>query len=389
MIFTLSTEFLTEHDALATAQEIAQQPLTWYKTKTQFDENLERYRRIVDKYLSDPSATIVFSGAGSSEFIGNALVSNIKTISKATIASIATTDILTDVSGCLKKESPTLMVSFGRSGSSPESVGAFLEVQNYCDQIEHIFITCNHQGKLAELAKSNSNVTSIELTPETHDVGFAMTSSFSNMYLMAALLFVPGLDEMDLDEVYQAAKNFLSYLYTPIKKMVEDYDFQRIVYLGSGPLKAIAQESALKILELTQGEIPSLFDTFLGFRHGPKSFLDHETLTVMYLSNQPHTRQYEIDLLKEMSIETHNGKILVIDTLVDDEVASLANEVIIYQNMNTMPMALVVLPYLMVGQTLGLLKSLHMGKTPDNPDPTGSVNRVVKGVTLYVKGETL
>ena len=30
-----------------------------------------------------------------------------------------------------------------------------------------------------------------------------------------------------------------------------------------------------------------------------------------------------------------------------------------------------------------VMKSLSMGITPDNPCPTGEVNRVVKGVTLY------
>ena len=34
-------------------------------------------------------------------------------------------------------------------------------------------------------------------------------------------------------------------------------------------------------------------------------------------------------------------------------------------------------------QTLAVLKSLELNITPDNPCPTGEVNRVVKGVTLY------
>ena len=33
--------------------------------------------------------------------------------------------------------------------------------------------------------------------------------------------------------------------------------------------------------------------------------------------------------------------------------------------------------------TLAVMKSLSMGITPDNPCPTGEVNRVVKGVILY------
>lgn len=39
--------------------------------------------------------------------------------------------------------------------------------------------------------------------------------------------------------------------------------------------------------------------------------------------------------------------------------------------------------YLVFGQILALKKSLNLGLTPDNPCPTGEVNRVVKGVTIH------
>src|SRR5690606_22398523 len=142
MIFSMSDDYLLTHHATLTAKEIVQQPSTWLKTQQQFEANKDQYISLVQKYSSNPKATIVFAGAGSSEFVGNALVWSIQSKSKATIRSIATTDLLTDVSLCLKKDSPTLMVSFGRSGNSPESVGAFLEVQHYCDEVEHLFITC-------------------------------------------------------------------------------------------------------------------------------------------------------------------------------------------------------------------------------------------------------
>ena len=41
------------------------------------------------------------------------------------------------------------------------------------------------------------------------------------------------------------------------------------------------------------------------------------------------------------------------------------------------------LDYILFAQTLAVLKSLSLDITPDNPCPTGEVNRVVKGVTLY------
>ena len=40
-------------------------------------------------------------------------------------------------------------------------------------------------------------------------------------------------------------------------------------------------------------------------------------------------------------------------------------------------------PYLLFAQMLAMETSLAHGLTPDNPFPTGEVNRVVKGVTIY------
>ena len=34
-------------------------------------------------------------------------------------------------------------------------------------------------------------------------------------------------------------------------------------------------------------------------------------------------------------------------------------------------------------QAFGLLQSLELGLTPDRPDPAGTVNRVVQGVTIH------
>lgn len=384
MIFNRSFEYLKEKKAWATAREIAQQPSTWKKTFQQIQEDQEA-KELVSRYVHNPQATIVFTGAGSSEFVGNALVPLLRTRIAANVASIATTDLLTDVSISLEENAPTLLVSFGRSGNSPESVGAVKVAQTHCKQIDHLFITCNAKGTLASMRQTMDNVTSVLLTKETHDESFAMTSSFSNMFLAAALLFVPDLLATSIDPLCEEVEHFLASTYRTIEKVVNHFEFDRIVYLGSGHLKGIAQESALKILELTAGKVASLYDTFLGFRHGPKSFLTPTTLTVMYLSPQPQVRRYELDLLREMSAQSDIGKILLVDTMQDDTVTSMANDLMVYPALYKSHLAYTALSSIVIAQTIGLFKSLFEGKTPDNPFPSGSVNRVVQGVTLYLK----
>jgi tagatose-6-phosphate ketose/aldose isomerase len=73
-----------------------------------------------------------------------------------------------------------------------------------------------------------------------------------------------------------------------------------VVYLGSGPLEALAKEAALKILELTGGEVLSVANSALGFRHGPKAMVNRETLVLMFRSSDPLARRYEGDLLEEL-----------------------------------------------------------------------------------------
>ena len=167
------------------------------------------------------------------------------------------------------------------------------------------------------------------------------------------------------------------------QKIVDEYEFQRIVYLGSNTLKGTSQESALKMLELTAGRVVTMYDTPMGFRHGPKSIVDDTTLTVVYLSDDPYTRQYEMDLVKEMSGQRKGNKIVVVMSSQDDAAAALADYSVVYGLDGENENILLGLDYILFAQTLAVLKSLSLGITPDNPCPTGEVNRVVQGVTLY------
>ncbi|MGZ7186146.1 SIS domain-containing protein, partial [Streptococcus pyogenes] len=55
-----------------------------------------------------------------------------------------------------------------------------------------------------------------------------------------------------------------------------------------------------KILELTAGKIATMYESPLGFRHGPKSFINNKTLVILFASNDAYTRQYDVDLLNEV-----------------------------------------------------------------------------------------
>lgn len=385
-IFNITESQMQDSKSYFTLNEIYQQPKTWLKTLTQIENNKNSIQEFINKVIKNEDFDVILTGAGTSEFVGNTLYSELNKVLDYKVKSYATTDLVATPENYLSKTKPTLLISFGRSGNSPESIGAVEVANEVCSNLYHLFVTCNNEGQLSKMAEKLDNCYAINLTQETHDQAFAMTSSFSNMYLATYLCF--NLDKLSeksdiISAVCSSTQNFLDKGFEVAQKIVDEYDFKRIVYLGSNTLKGISQESSLKVLELTAGNTVALFDTPLGFRHGPKSIIDDSTILVVYVSNDEYTYKYELDFIKEISSQRKNNKLAVITDKPSNELSELADYVFAYDikaNPNNIELGLA---YVTFAQVLAVFKSLSLNITPDNPCPTGEVNRVVEGVTLY------
>lgn len=385
-IFNIDEREINRTYSNFTLNEIYQQPNTWLKTLKQITENKKSIKEFINKVIKYDDFDVIFTGAGTSEFVGNALYSYLNKELNYKVKSYGTTDIVATPEAYISKDKPTLLISFGRSGNSPESIGAVEAASVVSNNLYNLFITCNKNGSLSKMAEELNNSYAINLTDETHDQSFAMTSSFTNMYLAAYLCF--NLDKLDeksnvIKDIALSTQDFLDKGFETATKIINEYDFSRIVYLGSDVLKGVSQESSLKMLELTAGKTVSIFDTPLGFRHGPKSIIDDSTLTVIYVSDNEYTYKYEFDLIKEISTQRKNNKLVVITNNHYEDLAPLADYIYSYNCTYNLNNAELGLAYITFAQTLSVLKSLSMGLTPDNPCPSGEVNRVVKGVTLY------
>ena len=385
-IFNITEEEMNQTSSTNTLNEIYQQPKTWKKTLSQIKESKDSIKAFIDQVIKCDDFDVILTGAGTSEFIGNSLYPYLNKELNYKVKSYGTTDIVASPENYLSKDKPTLLISFGRSGNSPESIGAVQAASAVCKKLYNLFITCNKNGALSKMADELDNCYAINLTDETHDQSFAMTSSFSNMYLAAYLCF--NLDKLSekttvINDICSSVEKFLNSGYYVAKRIVDEYNFERIVYLGSNTLKGISQESSLKMLELTAGKTVAVFDTPLGFRHGPKSIINESTLTVVYVSDDKHTYKYELDLIKEISNQRKNNELVIVSNNPSDELAFLADYIIPYNIKSNINNAELGLAYITFAQTLSVLKSLSIGLTPDNPCPSGEVNRVVKGVTLY------
>src|SRR3974377_2469760 len=110
--------------ALATASEIAQQPAMLRKTHAALVDRKDEVERFVGPLLDRAATRVIMTGAGPSAFIGECLAPYLGACLPCRVEAIPTTDLVCAPSLYFEAETPTLLVSFARSGDSPESVAA-------------------------------------------------------------------------------------------------------------------------------------------------------------------------------------------------------------------------------------------------------------------------
>jgi tagatose-6-phosphate ketose/aldose isomerase len=380
----LDTEELKQIGAYYTATEIAGQPSLWRKTFEKFKKELQEIKRFVKRVSSNEKLNIILAGAGTSAFIGDALAPIFAKHTKHFTKAVPTTDIVTHPEYYFNENSPVLMISFARSGDSPESVKAVELANKICDKIHHLIITCNPDGNLARMAESSANDFTFLLPPEANDKSLAMTGSFTSMTLvglMFAFLDKFELVEKNMETLIKYGERILN-AYTNDLQNVALIDFDRAVFLGSGFFGGVARESHLKLQELTDGKIICKFDSFLGFRHGPKAVMNERALISFIFSNDEYAQKYERDLVN--SIVT--GKSAAYKMGVSENEIKNVNldlNIILNGNGEKIPQEFLLPVSVLPAQILGFYKSIDFGLSPDNPSVSGLISRVVEGVKLY------
>lgn len=355
-----------------TAQEIAQQPEVWRQLPACWNAVPAAQRQRIAAVLADPKASVFLTGAGTSAYAGELVADTVNAACQAQVRAVATTTLLSHPALFVDTAAPLLVVSFARSGNSPESQAIVEMVRQLAPAAVFLNITCNAEGLLARAGAGRDDTINVVLPAASCDRGFAMTSSFTSMLLTALALLAPDT----LQESAARAQQLAALAERWIGELAEDWHFwgqhrvNRIVYLGSGPLEALAREAALKVLELSGGRILALSNSPLGFRHGPKSVVDPHTMVVMFRSQDEHVRRYDEDLLDELRRDKIAGSLLAID---GRELGAPAG----------LPDAWLAAAYVVFAQVLALHQSVRLGLTPDNPFPDGTVNRVVQGVVIH------
>lgn len=385
-MFRLPKEELERLGAHITTAEIYQQPGLWKKAYELYRNSLSAITDFLGKIAEKhPVVEVIFTGAGTSDFVGQSISNYLNRVNdskKIRFSAIGTVELVANPYDYLQADVPTILVSFARSGNSPESLAAVEVAKQVVTDLYQINITCAPEGKLA-LASEGDERTLLLLQPAgSNDKGFAMTGSYSCMALTALLVFSPadqdqkaawvetiarlGQDVLDREDAVQA---------------LVDLDFERVIYLGSGGFYGVAHEAQLKILELTAGKVATMYESPLGFRHGPKSFIDEKTVVILFSSNDAYTKKYDIDLLNEVAGDEIAAATLALTSTPIE--GTQASTFVLAEGASDLPDVFLTFPYIIFGQTFSVMAALKCKNLPDTPSPTGTVNRVVQGVTIY------
>lgn len=385
-MFHLPTEELERLGAAITAPEIYQQPGLWEEAYGLYLEKRDAIQAFLtgirDKH---EHVHVIFTGAGTSDFVGQSIANYLNQVSdlKATrFSTVGSVELVCRPQDYLQEDIATILVSFARSGNSPESLAAIENAKKLVKDLYQVTITCAPDGKLA-LAAAGDETNLLLLQPAgSNDKGFAMTGSYTCMGLTALLTFSPAAEEDKkawIETIVRLGQDVLDRE-DYVQELV-DLDFERVIYLGAGGFYGVAHEAQLKILELTAGQVATMYESPLGFRHGPKSLINDNTIVIEFTSNDAYTKQYDVDLLNEVYGDGIARRIVALSST---EIAGTeAPTFVLAPGGESLPDVFLTFPYILFGQTFALMAALKCKNLPDTPSPTGTVNRVVQGVTIY------
>ena len=367
-----------------TLREIAQQPLTWLETTEGMPDRLGAiHAALAGVSGNGHSGTIVFTGSGSSLYAGECLATALQARLRIPVHAVPAGEILTHPDGWLPPQGPCLIVSFARSGNSPESCGVLDSLRDTDRQ--HLVITCNRHGKLATSYRDDPRVTTVVLNDKTCDRSLVMTSSFTNMVLAGQVLGLaadPDAYRSRGTTLARLGAELLLRFADPIARVART-DYRSAVYLGSGGRYGSARESALKMLEMTAGQVKTFPETYLGLRHGPMAAVDEGALIVCFLASDPLVRAYEADLVRELDRKKLGGRKVLVGHRVPSDLVGPDDLVVDLPGLEAIGDDAVPVLDVLVGQLLAFFRCLSIGLRPDLPSDDGVISRVVESFAIH------
>ncbi len=377
-----------ERGLLYTPAEIAQQPKTWQMTLSIFEQHQAQITAFLDavgvRNSLENRPAVMLIGAGTSDYVARALEFLLRQKWGCEVSAVASTDLLPNMEECIVPGRKYLWISFSRSGDSPEGVAVLEQAIERYPSISHLIVTCHAKARMAALCEGVDRTCVVVLDDAVNDRSLAMTSSFTNMIIMGhCLANAWSITEYKplLEQLVHAGSYLLSWA-APHAKELAARRFARICFVGGGSLASVAKESALKVLEMTAGQVKTMSETVLGLRHGPMAALDKETLFICFVSGDKRRAQYARDLLREIGEKQVVAERIAVGPAFEEKDFAADCDLYLPLNIDVDDSYRPALDVIF-GQLLGLYCSVEHQLKPDSPSEGGVINRVVQKFCIY------
>lgn len=372
-----------------TLREIRQQPATWRETGRQMAEAAPGLAAFLEESgVLGGRGALVLTGSGSSLYVGACVGPALQATLGIPVHVLAAGDLLTHPRQILPPDRPCAIVSFGRSGNSPESAALVDQLLAREPDCRHLLVTCCREGALATRYAGERRVRSVVLADRTCDRSLVMTSSFTNMVVAAMVLGMlrdVGRYEAVVEALGTAGEALLAHEAGPLAA-VAGRSYRTGLSLGAGCRFGAAREGSLKFTEMSDGRAPSFAETYLGLRHGPMSAARDEALVVCFLSSGLPARAYEADLIGEINRKGLGARKVLVGGRVPAHLAREGDVVIECPEMGALGDERVAVLDVLVAQVLAFFHCLHLGLRPDEPSAAGVIQRVVGPFPIHEHG---
>ncbi|MEG2798791.1 MAG: SIS domain-containing protein, partial [Erysipelotrichaceae bacterium] len=183
----LEEEILKEKGGYYAATEIERQPDLWKEVVEDVEKNKEKIEQFFSQF--DLSKTkIILSGAGSSALAASVVQNTLKKKCHLDVEVVPSTQIILQPEYYFNIDKTVLFVSYGSSGSTPESVEAIRLAQAMCKDYYQMFVICASNGIIPTQYK-NDHTLYIPLPSNTKAHSFAATAEFTCLILQTLAIF--------------------------------------------------------------------------------------------------------------------------------------------------------------------------------------------------------
>lgn len=306
-------------------------------------------------------AEVIFTGCGSTYYLSLAAAAIFQAITGIRARALPASELFLFPRFSVTKDGPILLVAVSRSGETTETLQAVRAFKKGYG-VDILAITCYENSSLV-VECPNSLV-----AKEAKEASIVQTRSFSSMLLIAQFCagIAAGRDDYcsQLRTLPAHGERVIGEQHSLIKELGENEEFDKFVFLGSGPNYGLACEAMLKMKEMSLYSSEAFH--FLEFRHGPKSTVNEKTLVVGLLSDS--ARDCEIAVLKE-------ARAIGAKTLPLTDRGEIEADHLVQLNSGLSELARGVL-YMPLLQLLAYYRALFRGLDPDVPPHLEAVVRL-------------